>query len=235
MDLYPTIFTRHSVHSFDPAPLDRATLEAIVQAARQADHLTDQAARIEVASADQVKGSSAPHHLLAFTVQDDAGFADAGYVLQQADLAIQAQGLGSHWIGLAKPKVKAAGFTILLAFGRTDEGPRPAADFKRLALAEISDQAELSDQAGAVAEAVRLAPSGMNDQPWRLRFGEGLVSLIHTRRGPWSRLLVKKMDKVSLGIATRHAVIALEHEGRQVTSVSPVAGPDQFRIDVAYR
>ncbi|MDR1187453.1 MAG: hypothetical protein LBK95_08355 [Bifidobacteriaceae bacterium] len=228
MDLYPAILTRHSVHQFGADPLDPAILEEILEAVRSARGIGGQSIEAELATGSQVKGSSAPHHLLAFTAQDDVGFANAGYVLQEADLALQTQGLGSHWIGLAKPKAKRPDFTIALAFGPTDEPPRQPEAFNRLDLSAISDQDN------CVARAVRLAPSGINDQPWRLEFDEGLVRLIHTRRGPFSLVLAKKVDKISLGIATRHAVVALAHEGHEVSSVVAADHSGSFCLEVSY-
>ncbi|MDR1450088.1 MAG: hypothetical protein LBI84_07815 [Propionibacteriaceae bacterium] len=230
MDLHAAISIRHSVHRFGAAPLDPSVVQSIVELARRADPLAGRPVEVVLAGPDQVKGSSAPYHLLAFTTQDDAGFASAGYVLQLADLTLQAQGLGSHWIGLAGPKAKRPDFTVLLAFGPTDEPPRAEADASRLPLDRISAQDN------PVARAVRLAPSGVNDQPWLLEFSDKLVRLVHQPRGAMSLVLAKKMDKISLGIAARHAAVALEHEGCQVsgpTAACTEAG--RFAIDLAYR
>ncbi|MDR1442500.1 MAG: hypothetical protein LBJ02_08980 [Bifidobacteriaceae bacterium] len=233
MDLYSTIFSRHSIHGFDPAPLDAKVVEEILDVARQAGCLDGQTVRVEVVGPEQVSGSSAPHHLAAFTAQDDAGFANAGYVLQLADLTIQARGLGSHWLGMPRLKRKQPGFTILLAFGDTSEPPRSEDALNRLELDAISSEDN------PVARAVRAAPSGMNDQPWRIEFEDGLVRLIHTKRGPMSMILAKRMDKVSLGIASRHAVIALQHQGAQVTKVAPATASGgasaPFSIEISYQ
>jgi nitroreductase len=236
MDLYSPIFTRHAVRDFDSSALDQSTIDAILDLASQAGTIDGHRVGVALATANEVKGSSAPYHLLAFSRPDDAGWASAGYVLQKADLAIQAQGLGSHWVGLAKPKTKREDFAILLAFGPTSEPPRAADDFKRIDLAEIIDPAAtgLSDQDQALAEAVRLAPSGMNDQPWRIQFGPGLVRLIHQPRGAMSMILAKKMDKISLGIAARHAAVTLAHQDRPATAVKAATAGGRFAIELAY-
>ncbi|MDR1387085.1 MAG: hypothetical protein LBJ44_05755 [Propionibacteriaceae bacterium] len=230
MDLHAAISIRHSVRSFDSTPLDPATVAAIVDLAGRTAPLDGRPVEVALAGPDQVKGSSAPYHLLAFTAQDDAGFASAGYVLQLVDLTLQAQGLGSHWIGLAGPKAKRPDFTILLAFGPTGEPPRAEAEASRLALDRISNQDD------PVARAVRLAPSGVNDQPWRIEFAAGAVRLVHQPRGPMSLVLAKKMDKISLGIAARHAAVALEHQGHQVTGATATTAADgRFAVELAYR
>jgi hypothetical protein len=80
------------------------------------------------------------------------------------------------------------------------------ADFKRLPLEVISN----ADN--PVARAARLAPSGLNDQPWSLEFTDHAIRLRHTPRGAL-RLLTSRSDKLSLGIILRHLTVALAHEG----------------------
>ncbi|MDR1393713.1 MAG: hypothetical protein LBJ62_07085 [Bifidobacteriaceae bacterium] len=235
MDSYSAIFSRHAAHSFDGDPLNQEALQDILALARSADQIEGQSIELDVASPDQVnegmstiKGSPPPHYLLAFTEQTDAAFANAGYVLQAVELAVQAKGLGSHWLGMAKPKASRPDYTIALAFGRTSEPARPRDAADRLDLARISDQDN------GVAQAVRLAPSGVNDQPWRLAFEDGLVRLIHHPRGAMRLILAKKMDKISLGIAARHAALALQHEGRIVTKAIPANQAGAFAIEIYY-
>jgi hypothetical protein len=231
------MFARRAVARFSPEPLDQGTLEAILGEVRAGAQMDGQSAEVELATVDQVRiGPSsirdkAPHYLLAHTPQTGAGFANAGYLLQLADLSIQAQGFGSHWLGMANPRQPRPDFTVMLAFGATAEPPRRSEDeFKRLPLDRIAAPANAAEQ--AVARAVRVAPSGMNTQPWRIEFARALIRLIQAPRGAARLLTTKKYDKISLGIAARHASIALTHAGRQVTGVTATTSNGAFALEL---
>jgi hypothetical protein len=152
-----------------------------------------------------------------------------GYVLQNVDLYLQSIGIGSVWLGMAKPNEPEQGYCILLAFGRTGIPLRSGADeFKRLPMSYISDSNN------AVAEAARLAPSAMNSQPWKLRFEEGRVVIQYFGRGPMKLMLRKKLNKIDLGIVIRHVEVALLHEGKTIHAITPKSTGKFFGIEVEY-
>jgi hypothetical protein len=233
VDLYDAIFIRRSVRKYDLTPLDQAAVRGIVDFTDSAPQLAGQRATFAAVSGAEVSDNSAPHYLLAFSPEGDSAYANVGYVMQRADLHIQSLGLGSHWMAMGKPKGEWADrdpYCAWLAFGRTDEPARGGeADFKRLPIAKISAEDN------PVARAARVAPSGMNNQPWRLEFADGLVRLVHVPRGAMKVWTKKKSDKLSLGIAARHVELALAHGGKTVESVTPADRAGAFAIEIAYR
>ena len=47
-------------------------------------------------------------------------------------------------------------------------------------------------------------------------------------------ILKNKLNKIDTGIAARHGVLALEHEGKKILSVTPQSGAKDFSILISY-
>lgn len=229
MTLYETIFKRRSVRKYDMTPLDDATLSEIKAYVDSIDQMPGQpTVTIKLAAADMVKGSMAPHYLLGYCESSGAGYANMGFTLQKADLYLQSIGLGSLWLGTAKPAQKAENFCIMMAFGKTDVPPRGEdSDFKRLKLEDVSN----ADN--PIARASRLAPSAMNSQPWKLSFAENRIMVDYVGRGAMQIILKGKLSKIDVGIVTRHIVEALQNEGKHVDSITPTK-IDKLSVEIKY-
>jgi hypothetical protein len=229
MTLYEKIFIRRSAKHYEPTPLADDVLGGIKNFVAETKQLDGQNGRFEVVSADAVKNASVPHYILSYCEENDAAYANVGYVMQKADLYIQSIGLGSWWIGLQKPKTPAEDFCILMGFGNTTVPERSKeTDFNRLSINEIS----ATDN--AVARAARLAPSAVNSQPWKLYFENNKVTIKYFGRGLVKMILQKKLNKIDLGIVTRHVEVALLHEGKEITSITPRGAGKEFQIEVFY-
>jgi nitroreductase len=229
MTLYETIFARRSVRQYDKALLGAVTLNKIKSYADTAKQLPGQSARFEIADSGKLKGGHAPYAILAFSGDNDAALVNIGYTLQGVDLYLQSAGYGSVWCGMASPKEPAPGYRILLGFGKTDVPMRGGeSDFKRKKITEISD----TDN--AVARAVRIAPSAVNFQPWKLSFSDGTVTLSANIRGI-GKILPGKLYLYDIGIALKHVELALEHEGKTVTAFSFNGGGKDFSVKVQYK
>lgn len=136
-----------------------------------------------------------------------------GFMLQQMDLKLSSMGIGSCWQGIptVKGHVKSdLEFIILLAFGVAAEPVhREPSEFKRKPLSEITDIVGMDD----VLEAVRLAPSAVNNQPWYLRGGDGMIHAYCRVQNPVKRRLLGRWNPIDMGIALAHLKISLEHHG----------------------
>jgi hypothetical protein len=129
---------------------------------------------------------------------------------------------------MQKPREKKADFCILLGFGKTSVEPRKGEqDFNRLPVTQISD----ADN--TIAKAARLAPSAANSQPWKLHFEDGKVTVKYIGRG-MMRMVLKKMNKIDVGIVTSHVEAALLHEGKKIKSISPREAKNELEIEIAY-
>ena len=222
-NLYETIFKRKSVREYDPTPLDGHTLAEIMAHMSALKPMYDDI-KIEtkLVSQKDVKSllsAKAPHYLAVFSETKDGYLTNVGFVLQQMDLFLSANGIGSCWQGMPKPTKEILNsskfeFVILLAFGKPKEKlhRESVSEFQRKPLGEITD----IKGADELLEPARLAPSAMNRQQW---FFTGNASTIHVYRGKSSFLtafIFEKVSKVSMGIAICHVWIAAKHFGKEV-------------------
>ena len=53
-------------------------------------------------------------------------------------------------------------------------------------------------------------------------------------RGPARLILRGKLNKIDLGIAARHAALALEHQGKRVAEALPKAENGKLEITIRY-
>ncbi|MCL2298783.1 MAG: nitroreductase, partial [Firmicutes bacterium] len=88
-------------------------------------------------------GINAPHYLIFRSEEKDGAYENIGFIGQQMDLFFSESGLGSCWLGMAKPEEKeesALPFVISMAFGNSAEPlHRGLSEFKRKPLSEISE------------------------------------------------------------------------------------------------
>ena len=93
---------------------------------------------------------------------------------------------------------------------------------------------EISEHDNPITQAVRLAPSSLNSQPWNLAFKNGKIIIHDAGRGMKRIILKNKLNKIDVGIAARHAVLALENEGNKVLSATPITDGKEFSIEISY-
>ena len=220
--LYQTIFKRKSIRKYDMTPLSASILENIQ---KFADHVRtiDATIKCEFAylGSNEVKGIlaiKAPHYICLYSEKKPGYLMNAGFVLQQIDLYLSANEIGICWLGLAKPAKQFTEpkgdmeFIILLAFGSTDEliHRMDTSVFNRRSISEISQIAGMEE----LLEAVRLAPSASNSQPW---FFTGNMEEIHVSREKPNFLkapVYERLNQIDIGIALCHLWLSIEHSGK---------------------
>jgi nitroreductase len=214
-DLYNAMFSRRSVRKYDLSALDQATVDRLAAfTAAMRPLFPGIRTELRFLGPDDVKGMfkvAAPHYLAIYSEDKQGKEANAGFLLQQADLYLSATGLGSCWQGGPRPvrgmrQVSDLDFVIMLAFGRpTEPTRRDRSGFKRKTLAEITDLTEHFE----ILEAARIAPSGINNQSWYFT-GKGDTIHAHAARSA----VTDSMNRINVGIALAHMWLAAEHEGR---------------------
>lgn len=214
-EMYEAIFKRRSVRRY-AGPLDAGALAEVESFARFLKPLhPDIRTEVRVLNDDGVRGPfkvAAPHFLAIYSEAADYHAANAGFMLQQMDLFLSSQGIGSCWQGGPKPagdakKVSGLNFVISLAFGRPGEDVhrRSVAEFKRKPMRDITDTRGMDD----MLEAARLAPSGMNRQSWYFTGNENAVEVHYARS-----VMTDQMNRINAGIALCHLWLAALHAGR---------------------
>jgi nitroreductase len=225
-DLYSTIFVRKSVRKYDLDPVDEDTLKAIAEHLQTLEPLhKDIKVEFKILSPDVVKRRvmrEAPYYIAAFSEVKEGYLSNVGFMLQQMDLFLSANGVGSCWEGI--PTLTKEGFAssrlkfiILLAFGKPQETlyRTQTSQFKRKSLREISDVKGADD----LLETARLAPSARNAQEWFFTGDEHLVHAYYRRPSFISGLLVKKYPPMDAGISLYHLKLAAEHFGKETEIV----------------
>ena len=223
--LYNAIFLRRSIRKYDMAPLPADTLVKLKEYANNAKPL-DESIRYEFAylgSADvkNLLPIKAPHYICLYSEKKGNYLMNTGFLLQQIDLYLSDNNLGSCWLGMAKPAkgvpvlMNGLEFVIMLAFGNTTEPIHRAntSEFKRKDLSEISSVAGADE----LLEPVRLAPSASNTQTW---FFSGDLEVITVSRKKLNLLkatLYGKMNQIDIGIALFHLWLSLDHQGKVVS------------------
>jgi len=199
-----TIRKRKSIRKYDPAPLDDAALGAVRKQVESVRALyPDIKHSVEIANKAQgLFGIKAPHYLLFRSEKKDGSLENIGFIGQQTSLFLSESGLGSCWLGGAKPEGKEAAalpFVICMAFGKPAEHlHRDLSEFKRKPLGEIS---EGTDER---LEAARLAPSGINAQNWYFVAGEGKIRCYRKKASPLLGFIYNRLARIDMGIALCH-------------------------------
>lgn len=217
MTLYDSIFSRKSTRRYQPVVLTDVQRERILTFTEAAKPLIPSIrARMELVDASEVKGmvsANAPHYMLLYSEKCDGYLPNAGFLLQQVDLYLCSLGLASCWLGMAKatqPAKDGLDFVIMLALG-TAAGSSHRADvseFNRKPLDEISrgDDERF--------EAVRLAPSATNSQPWYLVTANACTYVYRKKLGIIKAAIYETMNQIDMGIALCHLWLASEHANR---------------------
>jgi len=225
-DLYEAIFRRKSIRKYDLTPLDENTITEISAYMKSLNPMYhDIKTEIKILSQNDVKQrlmKKAPHYIGVFSENKEGYLTNIGFMLQQVDLFLSANGVGLCWQGLPKPKgeiLKSTSleFVILMAFGNPDEPlyRKNISEFKRKSIEQISDIAGADE----LLEPVRLAPSSTNSQPWFFTGDKNMFHAYCAKLNPIKAVMFKKLNKIDMGIAMCHLQIAAEHFGKKTEIV----------------
>ena len=229
MELYDMMFRRRSVRRYLPEALDAETLSSIEAYIAAVPQLPGQQAKFRIISSAEMGLSQAPHYIVASCDQTNEAYANVGFVLEKVDLYLQSIGLGSLWYGMRLPEKGQEGDAIVMQFGKTAVPMREEGDsFDRLPPAKIAD----ADN--AVTRAMRLAPSAVNSQPWQIHYTESALEIRYKGRGLMRAALEKKLNKIDIGIVSRFALLALEHEGKKVEKLTAKTQGRDFTVRMEY-
>ncbi|GFP78169.1 nitroreductase family protein [Clostridium fungisolvens] len=219
---YETMYKRKSIRKYDMGSLDDKTLNDIKSFISEINPLvsgikTD----LQVISQNDVKSFmsiKAPHYVVVFSENKDGYLTNIGFMLQQLDLYLSANGLGACWQGMAKPAKDIVSksdleFVIMLAFGKPAESlyRSDISEFKRNSIETIRDKADFDE----LLESVRIAPSATNSQPWHFDIEGTKLYVNCIKLNPIKALIMEKMNKIDMGIGLCHLSIAAKHSGKE--------------------
>lgn len=223
IELYDSIFRRKSVRKYSMDSLSQETIDEISNYLETLEPLCPEikvkfifAEHGEIANLLPVR---CPHYILMFSETEDNYLFNVGFMGQQIDLYLSARGLGSCWLGLAKPYQEISGteeldFVIMLGFGEAAEPlyREDVSQFKRKSLSQISSVPGAEE----LLEPVRLAPSAVNRQPWHFYGTPQRLYVATEKLNPVTYPIYNRLNQIDTGIGLCHLVLSAEHLGKSV-------------------
>ena len=223
--LYDEIFLRRSIRNYDLTSLPQDTLLNIQEFASSAKPLIESIKyEFSYLAADNVKGIfsiKAPHYICLYSEKKDGYLMNAGFILQQVNLFLSSNNLGSCWLGMAKPSKdvpemkNGLEFVIMLAFGKTTEQVHRVdrSEFKRKSISEITSIVGAEE----LLEPVRLAPSAVNTQAWFFSGNANEITVSREKLNLIKAPIYGRINKIDIGIAICHLWLSVDHQGKTAT------------------
>ncbi|MFV0343127.1 MAG: nitroreductase family protein [Anaerocolumna sp.] len=233
MNLYEAIFARKSIKKYSMDKLDDSMFINILGFAHSLSPISkDLNVEYKIIDYDQVQQSGknfghikAPYYLLFYSNKGKDFEINAGFLMEQITLYLTTKGLGSCYcinLNLKKNMSEDSGleFMIGLAFGKSEgEVYREVSKVKRLPLSDIAYLKEdISKNTKAILNAVRLSPSNMNSQPWRLVVYDNRIH-IFCKKNIFLKSVLKDRKMIDIGISLAHLFIAAEEMWVNATTV----------------
>lgn len=171
----------------------------------------------------------APHFLIATSETSEGYLENVGYILEQIVLKLTTQGIATCWIGghvkdenlfkvMDIPKEHVPAIMVCIGLPENPEKWQRNSEetIKRKPISEIF-MGNLDPNWQWIMEAVRLAPSSGNTQPWRfLRANKEVTHLFMAKPNLLMRKIFQKVNRIDMGIALGHVLVASEHLGKIV-------------------
>lgn len=222
MTKYEAIFKRKSIRKYRNEAVEEQILEKIRSFGKNALGSCPEIRiqwKIYQASDHNVRGMfqvKAPYYAALYSENCEDCYIHAGCLMQQLVLYLHTRGIGSCYQGgirLKKDeKEEDMELMMILAFGYPAEPlERARSEFKRAELKKLlKANVPLSKAQKKLLESARLAPSALNQQPWRFVVTENRIHLFIKRPGivGYQRQLGKNM--FNAGIVLSHMLIAAE-------------------------
>ncbi|MCL1965137.1 MAG: hypothetical protein FWF69_08780 [Firmicutes bacterium] len=213
MDLYSAIFTRKSCRKYDRTSLGTETIEQIesfIFGLRPL--LPNSEITYKIVGPEGVKGMAipkAPHYLLISGKDQPLRNTYAGFLFQHVELYLCSMGFAACWNASLKGKQNSPDNIMGFAFGKPAEsGIRKPQEFKRKSMREIAAGTDPR------LEAVRLAPSGRNEQPWYFIVEGGAIHVYYMKSIGGLLGMVYHFTDFDVGIALCHLAVASHKEGK---------------------
>lgn len=223
MNLYEAIFARKSIKKYNMDKLDESMLTNIINFAKSLTSISKDIkvdfkiidhnqAMQAVVNFTQVK---APYYLLLYSTKGKDYEINAGFLMEQIVLYLTAKGIGSCYCMKLKPNKSIEvepefEYMIGIAFGKSEGDVYRENKAKRLPLNDIAYiKEDISKNTKAILNAVRMSPSSMNSQPWRLVVYDNRIH-IFCRKNIFFKSVLKDMKMIDIGISLAHIFVAAE-------------------------
>lgn len=158
----------------------------------------------------------APYYLAIASEEKEDHLINVGYVMEQISLYLTAKGLGSCILGVSKEKRSKIGnmdypVASVMAFGKAQGNIyRESKIARRISEKQLcSFKSNVPNNVRTIIKAARLAPSSMNNQPWRFVVYDNRIH-VFVRKGFLSTHFLKNTKDIDIGIMLSHIMLASE-------------------------
>ena len=222
MNLYEAIFVRKSVRSYTGEALSPQLLDKVKAHYRELTGLFG-GIETEISVLDNRRGQKrmlslfsvkAPYYLVFYSEEAPRYLMNMGYLMEQMVLYMCSLGIGTCFIGSNKIKKElqekdGRKMVGIVAFGKSKGSHvRKQAEAKRLSIDQLCIFKEVPRQwMRQLLESARLAPSAMNDQPWRFVVYDNRIHIFSKKHKAEQ---LRKWDEVNFGIMFANLMTAAE-------------------------
>jgi nitroreductase len=173
--------------------------------------------KVKILRKNEIKNNRSPYCIAFYSEEKPFHLENIGFIGQQIELELQSKGLGACWWGMKKPKKEykkadslACIITMAAGLPQTAETRTYPDGFKRREAEEIIVG---NKDADSFIEAVRIAPSAVNLQPWLIeKTGNKYNFFIRPPKGMMERM-IKDMRYIDMGIAMAHLYVQAKADG----------------------
>lgn len=221
-ELLSSVYKRKSMRSYSDEKLTAEELAKVKDYLQQLKPLCEDI-KVEyeiVPCKDTNCKFNAEYCLLVYSEEKNLWLANIGYMLEQWDLYLTSLNIGVCWYGMGKveeDKRNGLSYGIMLSFGKNNESDfrTDMSEFKRKDVKDFWK--DISDS--KLGEIVRLAPSAVNSQPWKVEQNGNELKIYRAKGNTpvLSGILFKHWNKVDIGIFLCFLDVALESEGYAFT------------------
>lgn len=222
MNLYEAIFVRKTIKNYTNEALSQQTLDKLRD---YFDNLTGLFGNMRCgykvldprkgeAHSTGLFGVRAPYYMAFYSEKASRYLMNMGYIMQQMVLYMCRLGIGTSYLSaqiVKKEDLTMDGmqFVCAVAFGKAKGSHlRKPAEAKRLPLKELCVYKEVPRQwMNQLLEAARMAPSTMNNQPWRFVVYDNRIHIFSKKHKAEH---LKKWDEVNFGVMFANLMVAAE-------------------------
>ncbi|MBP3387452.1 MAG: nitroreductase [Clostridia bacterium] len=231
------IYQRKSIRSYKPEPVSDEMNEKIRQFA---DYIVplfpNLKMRYEIVDRKSVHSLLPwlPPQLIAVYAQEgDDSLMNVGFMIQQLELFLESDGLGTCWIGLGRPNketktLDGLRFVIYLAYGY------PNCELYRKGLSEFNRRPmnEISDVDDKRLECARLAPSACNSQPWYFIHSDEKICVYRSSNIIIGKTPIAYFNNIDIGIALAHIYLSYEGVKFSIDALPPKKQGYKYMISI---
>lgn len=234
-ELLNSVYKRRSMRNYSSEKLTTEELNEIKNYLQQLKPLCeDIKVEYEIVPCKETNCKfNAEYCLIVYSEEKNLWLANVGYMLEQWDLYLASINVGVCWYGMGKVDEKThngLSYAIMLSFGKNSEGDFRN-DVSNIKRKDVEDfWKDISDS--KLGEIVRLAPSAVNSQPWKVEQSGNELNIYREKGNTpvLSGILFKHWNKVDIGIFLCFLEVALESEGYAFTKQLHPDTDDKKRV-----